>query len=232
MPDVHRWLTLERWDACGQLPIDESALAGRDCYGGLDLSTTTDVSAFVLLFPEIDGEMTVVPRFWIPADNALQRERRDRVPCQTWARQGLLELTPGNVIDYEIIRRRINELSDRFRIREIAIDRWNSTQLAVQLQGDGFEVVAFGQGFRDMTAPTKEWEKLVMSGQLRHGNHPVLRWMAANVAVETDAAGNLKPSKKKSTKRIDGIVAGVMALGRVMLPPPVSVYKTRGLIII
>ena len=228
-----RWLSLATWDACGQTPVEEASLAGRDCYGGLDLSTTTDVSALVLLFPEVGGAMTVVPRFWIPADNALQRERRDRVPYQTWARQGLIEMTPGNVIDYDIIRRRINELSNRFRIREIAIDRWNSTQLAQQLQGDGFEVVTFGQGFRDMTAPTKEWEKLTMSGKLRHGNHAVLRWMASNVAVETDAAGNLKPSKKKSTERIDGIVAGIMALGRATLRQERgSVYETRGLLIL
>ncbi len=159
------------------------------------------------------------------------RERRDRVPYQTWARQGLLEATPGNVIDYDVIRARINELGERHRIREIAIDRWNATQLALQLQGDGFEVVTFGQGFRDMSAPTKEWEKLVVSGKLRHGGHPVLRWMASNVAVETDAAGNLKCSKKKSSERIDGIVAGVMALGRALLrQEPTSVYATRGLL--
>ena len=122
----------------------------------------------------------------------------------------------------------------RFWIEEIAIDPWNSTQLAIQLQGDGFEVGTVGQGFRDMSGPTKEWEKLVISGKLRHGGYPVLRWMASNVAVETDAAGNLKPSKKKSTERIDGIVAGVMALGRAMLQPeePVSVYDKRGLIFV
>ena len=226
-----RWLALEAWDACGSEPIDESALAGRDCYAGLDLSTTTDLSALLLLFPDEDDGVTLVPRFWVPADNARRRERRDRVPYETWARQGLLEATPGNVIDYDVIRARINELGERHRIREIAIDRWNATQLALQLQGDGFELVTFGQGFRDMSAPTKEWEKLVVSGKLRHGGHPVLRWMASNVAVETDAAGNLKCSKKKSSERIDGIVAGVMALGRALLrQEPTSVYSTRGLL--
>ncbi len=133
-----------------------------------------------------------------------------------------------------LIREGINELGKRFEIREIAIDRWNATQLAVQLQGDGFEVVTFGQGFRDMSGPTKELEKLVISGKLRHGDNPVLRWMASNVSVETDAAGNLKPSKKKSTERIDGIVATIMALGRAMQQPQQrrSVYETRGLIVI
>ena len=101
------------------------------------------------------------------------------MPYQTWARQDLIEMTPGNVIDYDRIRARINELSKRFNIREIAIDPWNATQLALQLQGDGFTVVTFGQGFKDMTAPTKEWEKLVLCGRLRHGGNPVLRWSFA-----------------------------------------------------
>ena len=162
-----------------------------------------------------------------------KRERRDRVPYETWARQGLVETTPGNVIDYDYIRARINELGERFDIREIAVDRWNATQLAIQLQGDGFEVVTFGQGFKDMTAPTKELEKLVVGGRLRHGGHPVLRWMAGNVAVQTDAAGNLKPSKKKSTERIDGIVAAVMALGRALLcVEQRSVYEDEDIVFI
>ncbi|MBI5763649.1 MAG: terminase [Planctomycetes bacterium] len=226
-----RWLTLESWDVCGQEDIDLSALEGKECFAGLDLSTTTDVSALVLVFPGEDGQITIVPRFWVPADNAPLRERRDRVPYSTWARQGFIETTPGNVIDYDHIRKTINELKEHFDIQEIAIDRWNATQLATQLQGDGFEMVAFGQGFKDMTAPTKEFEKLVVSHKLRHGGHPVLRWMASNVAVETDAAGNLKPSKKKSTERIDGIVASIMGLGRAMLQEPKkSVYEYRGVL--
>ena len=226
-----RWLSIEQWDACGGTPIDEAALYGRECYAGLDLSTTTDISALVLVFRDPDGGVTLLPWFWIPADNARKREHRDRVPYETWARQGLIEMTPGNVIDYDYIRARINDLSKRFNIREIAIDPWNATQLSTQLQGDGFEVVQFGQGYKDMTSPAKELEKLVVSGRLRHGGHPVLRWMASNVAVEMDAAGNLKPSKKKSTERIDGITAAVMALGRALLQPPPSesVYDTYGI---
>ncbi len=236
-----RWLAMEKWDACGGEPINEKSLEGRRCFAGLDLSTTTDISALVLVFHDAltdegeltstEGTITVLPFFWIPEDGARQRERRDRVPYVTWAREGLIEMTPGNVVDYDIIRKRINELSKRFEISEIALDRWNATHLASQLSGDGFEMVAFGQGYRDMTAPTKEMEKLVLCGKLRHGGHPVLRWMASNVAVEMDAAGNLKPSKKKSIERIDGIVATIMALGRAMLAPQFqSVYQTRGVI--
>lgn len=221
-----RWLTLESWDKCGQSPIDEATFHGRECHAGLDLSTTTDLSAFVMLFKESDGGYAVLPKFWAPEENARKRERRDRVPYETWARQGLLELTPGNVVDYDRIRMRIGELKQRFDIREIAVDPWNATQLALQLQSDGINIMTFGQGFKDMTAPTKELEKLVLCGKLRHGNHPILRWMASHVSVETDAAGNLKPSKKKSTDRIDGIVAAVMGLGRAM----VSQDSTPGIV--
>ena len=128
-----------------------------------------------------------------------------------WIRHGHMEATEGEVIDYDVIRRRINELGERFHIREIAIDRWNATQLATQLDGDGFEVVAFGQGYASMNWPTKKLEEVVLGGKLAHGGHPVLRWMASNVSIETDAADYWKPSKKKSTERIDGIVALVMA---------------------
>jgi phage terminase large subunit-like protein len=215
-----RAIQMERWDAIKDA-VDEEALLSRECYGGLDLSMTTDLSAFVLLFPALDGNgYDVLPFFWAPRENARLRERRDRVPYETWARQGHLKLTEGNVIDYDVIREDIGRLRDRFNIREIAADRWNATQIITQLQGDGFEIVAYGQGYKDMTAPTKELLKLVTEGTLRHGGHPLLRWCASNTATEQDAAGNLKPSKKKSTERIDGVVSLVMALGRAMLAAP------------
>ncbi|NOT00186.1 MAG: hypothetical protein HOP29_06120 [Phycisphaerales bacterium] len=159
-------------------PIDESALEGKLCFAGLDLSTTTDLSALVLAFPHDDGSVTLLPRFWVPADNAEKRERRDRVPYQTWARQGFIEMTPGNVIDYGRIRACFDQLYERFNINEIAVDRWNATQFITQLTDEGYNVVPFGQGFKDMTAPTKELERLVISAMLRHGGNPVLRWMA------------------------------------------------------
>jgi phage terminase large subunit-like protein len=116
------------------------------------------------------------------------------------------------VVDYDVIRTRINQLGERYRIREIALDRWNGTQLATQLTGDGFEMLAFGQGFASMNAPTKKLEELVLSGRLAHGGHPVLRWMAGNVSIEQDVADNWMPSKKKSPERTNGIVALIMAL--------------------
>lgn len=208
-----RWIQLDRWDKCsGGLELD--SLAGRECWGGLDLSSTTDVSAFVLAFPPLGDEpVSLLGFYWVPAENARARERKDRVPYLTWEKSGAIRMTPGNVIDYDRIRNQISEIGETYNIREIAVDRWNSTQLQNQLMGDGFNVVQFGQGFASMTAPTKELEKLIMAGKLEHFNCPVLRWMAGNVAAEIDAAGNIKPSKKKSSEKIDGIVASVMALG-------------------
>jgi phage terminase large subunit-like protein len=213
-----RWLPMDKWDAGA--PADPVAwradtlerLAGQQCVGGLDLSTTTDITALVLAFKD-DGATVLLPWFWIPKENAEQRERRDRVPYLTWARQGFLTLTDGNVTDYDVVRRDIGELGKRFNISKIAADRWNASQLLNQLQVDGFDVYQFGQGMREMSPAAKEFERLLIGGELVNGGNPVLRWMARNAAAETDAAGNIKPSKKKSTDRIDGIVAACMAVG-------------------
>ena len=207
-----RWLPLDAWDKCDQAMPD---LEGRECFAGLDLSSTTDISALVLAFP-IGDTVHLLPFFWVPEEGIHKRARRDRVPYETWRDAGHIEPTGGAVVDYDVIRARINALSERFQIREIAIDRWNATQLATQLAGDGFEVFAFGQGFASMTGPAKELEKRILGRQVNHGGNPVLRWMASNVAVEMDAAGNIKPSKARSTERVDGIVAALMALGRVI----------------
>lgn len=207
-----RWIPMHQWDACGE-PLPD--LAGRTCFAGLDLSTTTDITALVLAFP-IGAKVHLVPFFWVPREGIHTRARRDRVPYDVWQREGYIEATEGNVVDYDVIRARVNSLADKYRIKEIAIDRWNATQLSNQLTGDGFEMVGFGQGYASMTAPSKELERRILGREVNHGNNPVLRWMASNVSVTTDPAGNLKPDKAKSTERIDGIVATLMALGRAM----------------
>jgi phage terminase large subunit-like protein len=228
-----RWLSIDTWDACDEVYALED-LRERKCWGGLDLSTTTDLSSLVLAFPieNEDGSTKVIalPFFWAPKERAVERERRDRVPYLTWARQGFLELTPGNVVDYDYIRSKINELGRQYEIVDIAVDRWNATQLATQLGHDGFELVSFGQGFASMSSPTKELEKLVVGRTLVHSQHPVLRWMASNVTVEMDAAGNLKPSKSKSEEKIDGIVALIMAIGRLATRKATTCYQDRGLL--
>ena len=205
-----RWLRMDHWmqgdQAC---PVD---LRGRECFGGLDLATTFDTTCLALAFPLEDGTTWIEPHFWIPEENMQQRVKRDKVQYDVWARQGHLHLTHGNVTDYDQVRADINDLAAKYNIRQIAIDRWNATQLATQLQGDGLELVGFGQGYGSMSAASKMLEQKVVGGTLLHHN-PVLDWQAGNVAIQQDHAGNIKPSKAKSTERIDGIVATVMAIG-------------------
>lgn len=216
-----RWLRMDHW-AQGNVPCPVS-LAGRECWAGLDLATTYDTTALVLLFPLEDGTYWVEPHFWIPSDNMHARVRRDKVPYDVWHKQGHLHVTEGNVTDYDRVRVDINDLAKKYQIRGIAIDRWNATQLATQLQGDGRNVVGFGQGYGSMSAPAKRTEALCVAGKLLHGGHPTLTWQAGNVAIQSDYAQNIKPSKSKSTERIDGIVSLVMALGihdTATAPPP------------
>jgi phage terminase large subunit-like protein len=223
-----RWLDIRAWDATAGL-LNESDLVGRPCYAGLDLASTTDIAALVLVFPLDDGELAVVPHFWVPRDTARERGLRDRVPYEAWAEQGLIELTAGNVIDYAALGARIARLGERYDIREIAYDRWGATQLVQDLQGAGFLCVPMGQGFASMAAPTKELLNLTLSKKLRHGGNPVLRWMADNLVVRQDPAGNVKPDKSKSTEKIDGMVALIMGLDRAIRneAPKPSIYETK-----
>lgn len=228
-----RWIDGALWDAQEERSGPDD-LAGRPCFAGLDLSTTSDITALVLYFPRAEGGGDVLPFFWVPEENMQKRAERDRVPYPLWAEQGFIRPTPGNFVDQDFIRRDINELAGKYNIREIAIDRWNAAQLTTQLMGDGFTIVPFGQGFASMSAPTKEMERLLLAHQVRHGGDPVLAWMASNAAAEQDAAGNQKISKAKSTERVDGIVALIMAIARASVSEGdgSSVYETRGLLIV
>ena len=207
-----RWMPMDKWDACA-FPVDPDDLEGRVCYGGLDLSSTTDITAFVLVFPPRDEseKYIVLPYFWIPEDNVDLRVRRDHVPYDLWEKQGYLETTEGNVIHYGFIEKFIENLGERFNIREIAFDRWGAVQMVQNLEGMGFTVVPFGQGFKDMSPPTKELMNLVLEKRIAHGGHPVLRWMMDNIFIRRDPAGNIKADKEKSTEKIDGAVAMIMA---------------------
>lgn len=213
------WLDIDAWDENG-LPVDPDELVGREGYGGLDLSTTTDITAFVKVFPPVeeDEPWKALARFWVPAENIDKRARTDRVPYDVWRDQGFIEATPGNVVDYRAIEAGIVADAQIFDLREIAYDRFNSSQLVTELMGEGVTMVPFGQGFVSMAAPTRELEKLVIAGLLAHGGNPVLRWMASNVVVIEDPAGNMKPAKNKSSEKIDGIVALIMAIGRAIAP--------------
>lgn len=222
-----RWLSKEVWDECGS-DYTEDDLYGKVCYGGLDLSSTTDLSCFVLFFPDT-GSILCYP--FAPHDGAHRRGRRDKAPYIDWHRDGFIELTPGDVIDYDRIRTKINELDKKFNIQAVAIDRWNATQISTQLDGDGFKVIPMGQGYASMSAPSKEMEKLVLERAIKHNRHPAMNWCISNISIEQDAAGNIKPSKKKSPERIDCVVALVNAIAGCLVEPiNESIYETRGVL--
>ena len=219
----------------GNEPIDVDALAGRDCYAGLDLSSTGDITALVLIFPprNEDEKYVLLPYFWIPEETIPRRVKANSVPYDIWEKQGYIMSTEGNVIHYDFIEKFIMYLSEKYHILEIAVDRWNATQMIQNLEGEGFTIVPFGQGFSSMSAPTKEFYRLLMDGRIIHGGNPVLRWMAGNVVIDTDPAGNIKVTKAKSKEKIDGIVAAIMALDRCIRQEGQSgsVYDERGLLV-
>ena len=228
-----RWMPMDRWDEC-DFEVDQDSLLGRECYAGLDLSSTSDITAFVLVFPPRTEEekYSILPFFWIPEENLQLRVRRDHVPYDVWEKQGHLQMTEGNVIHYGFIEKFIEDLGMKYHILEIAFDRWGAVQMVQNLEGMGFTVVPFGQGYKDMSPPTKELMKLTLEKKLAHGGHPVLRWMMDNVFVRQDPAGNIKMDKEKSTEKIDGAVATVMALDRAIRNEGTtgSVYDERGII--
>jgi phage terminase large subunit-like protein len=206
-----RWLRMPDWNACRAEFPD---LTGQTCWAGLDLSTTTDISAFVLAFP-LNGRVYFLSYFWIPESKV--SDKRDRVPYALWQREGLVTATPGNVVDYDRIRADINELGRKYKIQEIRADPWNATQLVTQLtEQDGFNMAEMRQGFVSLSPPTKEFERCVLGRTLAHDGNAILSWMVGNVQVKTDPAGNIKPDKSKSTERIDGAVAAIMALSGVI----------------
>lgn len=231
-----RWMPMEKWDKCA-FQIDEDALRGRICYGGLDLSSTTDMTAFVLVFPPLEPEdkYIILPYFWVPEETLDLRVRKDRVPYDLWERQGYLKTTEGNVVHYGFIEKFIEELGMKYNIKEIAFDRWGAVQMTQNLEGMGFTVVPFGQGFKDMSPPTKELMKLTLEQKISHGGHPVLRWNMDNIFIRTDPSGNIKADKEKSTEKIDGAVATIMALDRAIRCGNIevnSVYDERGLLVL
>ena len=207
-----RWITLAAWDGCRVDPM--RALEGRPCYLGLDLSATQDLTALVAVFPD-DEAVDVRAAFFLPADRLHDRVQRDRVPYDLWRDQGWLTVTPGNVVDYEAVRRTIREWAERYDVREIAFDPWNATDLVTRLQEqDGLTCIKVRQGYESVSAASKALEAAVLAKTLRQDGNPVLRWNVSNVSVESDPQGNIKPSKRLSTERIDGVVALIMALDR------------------
>ena len=234
--ETARWLPIEIWNELAE-DYDEYDLRDKICYGGLDLSSTTDITAFVLMFPPDDpnGKYKVLPYFWIPMANMDKRIKRDHVQYDSWQTMGYVMTTEGSVVDYGTVEDFIKSLGQKFEIRQIAMDRWNGTATAQRLEKAGFTMIEFGQGFRSMTYPTKELMRLILDKKIAHNGNDALNWMLENMVVKTDEAGNVKPDKAKSTERIDGAVALIMALDIALKgggEPEGSIYDNRGILVI
>lgn len=234
------WMPSEHWDAC-DAPLPD--LAGQPCWVGLDLSSRKDITAVVAVFkrpaPLDDGTgggfvYSLVPKFFVPEEGLREREHADKVPYREWVKAGFMTATPGNIIDYSFIRAAVDQFARQYDVREVAYDPWGATQLALELQDGGLTCVEFRQGFKSMSEPMKLLEDLVLTRRIEHGGNPVLRWMVGNVEVVEDAAGNIKPTKrKKSTRRIDGVVATLEGLGRASVAKDdTSPYETRGVTVV
>ena len=228
-----RWLPMEKWDACGTA-FDIAELKGKECYCGLDLASTTDLTALAMVFPMGDGVYRVKMHFWIPLDTMMEAAKRDRVPYPLWLQQGFIHATAGNIIDYTAVEATIDSEAKEYGIKEIAFDNWNAGQLSQDLTDKGYLMVPFSQSVKNMSPPTKELMNKTLSCKLQHGGQPVLRWNADNMVVYRDSNDNLKPNKQKATGRIDGMVALIMGLDRAIRHEAKdegpSVYETRGIL--
>lgn len=208
------WILDDAWMKCvGTTEIED--LRGCECWGGLDLSNVSDITAFVLIFHEND-KFQLLPFFWIPEEKMLEKIRKENINYDMWVKAGFVKVTSGNVLDYEFVKADILQITEMYDLQSSAYDRWNSSQTIIDLQNEGMECNPFGQGYGSMSAPSKEFEKLVLSEKIEHFGNPVLRWMLSSTLIKTDPAGNIKPDKEKSVQKIDGIVASIMALGEWM----------------
>jgi len=226
-----RYIDMEAWLACAG-HVDPEELRGARCYGGLDLGSTRDLSALVLDFPVKDDDRRhrILAWFWLPKEGMAKRVERDRVPYDVWVERGLIKLTEGNSTDYGVVREDIKAIRSQYQILELAYDDWHADELATKLMDEGLNMVEFRQGFKSMNEPTVALYGLIADRRIEHGSNPVLNWMAGNVAVKQDPTGSLKPDKSKSTERIDGIVALIMAHGRAIRhSSPQSAYKKHGI---
>lgn len=212
------WIPLERWDACRK-HVDWETMGGARCYAGLDLATSTDLAAAVLIFP-LDVGFLCKPRFWLPErtleDNQRMRSKAVLSQLRRWVKEGYIELTPGDWIDYDVIRGRLLQDAATFQLIELGYDPHNAGNLPNELMSESLETVAVKQGFSQLGSPSREFERLILAGQMHHDGNPVLRWMIGNAVTIQDMYGNIRPDKRKSHEKIDGVVAAIMALMRAM----------------
>lgn len=230
---VDRWLRVGSWNAC-EAPITLDDFAGEEAVLGLDLATIHDLAALAILIP--GDHPSLLMRFWAPRDSVRRREETDGVPYSAWARGGHLTLTDGEAIDYGVIERDILAIAEKVKVRRLGSDPWNFNSLGHRLMEAGLDVVKYGQGFAYMNAPAKEFERLILSGEMRHDGNPVMAWCVENTVIDRDRNENIRPSKGKSTEKIDGVVAAVTAIGSAMAAEieteAPSVYSNRGIMVI
>jgi phage terminase large subunit-like protein len=216
-----KWMDMEAWRACaGGASAKEIAIRCKKHigFGGLDLSSTSDTTAFCMVFPAKDGYYDVIAHFWLPED-VIRPRTQEGTHYEEWVREGWITATDGNVIDYDFIFDEIEHDADIYDIPQIAFDRWGAARVVQVLEKKGLKMLQFGQGYASMSPPMKELERLIMAGKIRHGNNPVLIWMMDNVVARMDPAGNIKPDKEKSKEKIDGVVALIMALDLALRNP-------------
>ena len=229
-----QWITSEAWEACSS-PVDLSALRGRVCVGAFDLSSVSDLTAWVLCFPpEVAGEPYRLGfQFFLPQAGLEERfVSRDVLnQIKGWIRLGFITATPGNSIDYDFIYEQILADAEVYDIQEIPYDPYNATQIVNNLMKDGFEMLPFRQGYLTMSPAAKAFESAVLEKKIAHGGNPVMKWMVGCADVQSDPAGNIKPVKPdrgKTDKRIDGVIASIMAYARsAVQESTVSIYETR-----
>lgn len=225
------WILDDKWMECvGSTDIE--SLKGCECWGGIDLSNVSDITAFILLFNQND-RFQILPFFWIPEEKMKEKILKENINYDMWVRDGFVKSTPGNIIDYDFVKADIINILLDYRFQSGAYDRWNSSQIILNLQDEGMELNPFGQGYASMSAPSKQLETLALSQKLEHFGNPILRWMVASTSTMSDPAGNIKPDKKNSSQKIDGVVASIMALGEWMtaqVGKDTNPYETRGLI--
>lgn len=234
---VQAFVNSRDWKLC-QRPIDDSELIGRPCYGGLDLSRRKDLTAFTLAWELADNSVAIRTYFWTPQDELKERAIKDGAPYQVWADKGFLTVVPGRIVAYSTIVKHIWGLIQTYKIKSIAYDRWKIPEFKYEitrenLREEAFNLVEFGQGFKDMAPAIDKFEALVVENTLWHDGNPVMTYCLSNVSVISDPAGNRKFDKRQKTRRIDGAVSTAMALSAITLKAPeaetVSVYETRGL---
>jgi phage terminase large subunit-like protein len=226
-----RWIPMANWDACTDEGLTIDDFSGESCWAGLDLASTRDINALSLLFRR-DDVFYCFPVFWMPREPIDIRSKQDKAQAKRWAEKGLIRQTDGDVTDYGVIAADIMELSERFHIEKLAYDPWGPARaLAQMLIGMGMyaaSIEEFRQVIGNFAAPSKEFERRVASGTLRHSGDPVMRWMVSNVAADRDKNDNIRPSKSMSADKIDGVVATLMALGLLLERENASVYESTG----